>query len=109
MPLILWRYHGGAKSFAEAVPMSETMDDRVLVASYRPQFRPRIQADFATWDPVGEVGVDLGHRGNGCPLSRDLRLYLVSDFEPLARTQDWVVAFEGQEIDAPEPCPKPEE
>ncbi|MEM1087720.1 MAG: glycosyltransferase family 39 protein [Pseudomonadota bacterium] len=108
VPLILWRYHSGPKSFAETVPMSDAIDDRVLVASYRPEFRPRIKADFQTWDFAGEVGVDLGHRSNGCPLSRDLRLYLVSDFEALERTAEWVERFQGQEIDGVEPCPKPE-
>ncbi|MEO1641685.1 MAG: glycosyltransferase family 39 protein [Pseudomonadota bacterium] len=109
VPLILWRYHGGAKSFAETLPMSGAIDARVLVASYRPEFRPRIQADFATWESVGEIGVDLGHRSNGCPLSRDLRLYLVSEFEALERTREWVERFLGQEIDGVEPCPEQEE
>lgn len=109
VPLILWRYHSGPKSFAETVPMRDTIDQRVLVASYRPEFRPRIQADFATWEPEGEIGVDLGHRSNGCPLFRDLRLYIVSDFEALERNQDWVDQFDGQVIDGVEPCPKPDE
>ncbi|MEL7232688.1 MAG: glycosyltransferase family 39 protein, partial [Pseudomonadota bacterium] len=108
VPLVLWRYHGAAKSFAETVPMSDAIDGRVLVASYRPEFRSRIQADFATWEPVGEIGVDLGHRSNDCPLSRNLRLYLVSEHDALERTQDWVERFADQEIDGTPPCPKPE-
>lgn len=106
VPLILWRYNEGAKSFAETVPMSDAIDARVLVASYRHEYRPRIKADFATWEAIGEVGVFLGHRSNGCPLHRDLNLYRVSDFSPLQRDLDWVRAYEGQSIDPPEPCPK---
>ncbi|MEM7493664.1 MAG: glycosyltransferase family 39 protein [Pseudomonadota bacterium] len=107
VPLILWRYQSDPKSFAETQPMSDAIDDRVLVASYRPEFRPRIRADFARWQPVGEVGVALGHRSNGCPISRTLKLYLVDGFEPLERTDAWLDRFDRLTIDAPEPCPAP--
>ena len=115
-PLILWRYNPGPKSFAESVDLADLDSSRVLVASYRSHLRPRIQADFATWQPEGFVGVDLGHRSNGCPLRRELRLYVTSDYQPLARDQAWLRQFKTEDadgnlvnthIDRPEPCPKP--
>ncbi|MEM5515508.1 glycosyltransferase family 39 protein [Henriciella sp. AS95] len=103
-PLILWRYNEGAHSFAEQQPMTDEIDDDVLIASYRPNRRPAIAADFETFDKVGEISVDLGTRSNGCPLSRRLVLYRASGFNPLPRSQDWVDRFEGETMDAPEPC-----
>lgn len=114
-PLILWRYNPGPKSFAEAVDLSDLDSSRVLVASFRSHLRPRIKADFATWQPEGFVGVDLGHRSNGCPLRRELRLYMASDYVPLPRNSDWIEQFKIQDengqwvnthIDRPEQCPK---
>ncbi|MHA7899454.1 MAG: ArnT family glycosyltransferase [Henriciella sp.] len=113
-PLILWRYNPGPKSFAEAVDLADLDSSRVLVASYRSHLRPRIQADFATWQPQGLVAVELGHRSNGCPLRRELRLYLTSDYQPLTRDADWIRQFKTEDergqlvnthIDRPEPCP----
>lgn len=116
VPLILWRFHPGPKSFAESVDLAGLDSSRVLVASYRSHLRPRIQADFSTWTPEGFVGVDLGHRSNGCPLRRELRLYLASDYQPLTRDSAWIRQFKTEDadgnlvnthIDRPEPCPKP--
>ena len=115
IPLVLWRYNSGPKSFAEAVDLSDLDSSNVLIASYRSHLRPRMKADFATWDAEGFVGVDLGHRSNGCPLRRELRLYRVSDYNPLPRNSDWVRQFktEGENgqlvdthIDRAERCPK---
>ncbi|MEM9842141.1 MAG: glycosyltransferase family 39 protein, partial [Pseudomonadota bacterium] len=115
IPLILWRYNPGPKSFAEGRDLADLDSSRVLVASYRSHLRPRIQADFATWQPSGLVGVDLGHRSNGCSLRRELRLYMTSDYTPLARTSEWINQFKIEDesgnlvdthIDRPEPCPK---
>ncbi|WP_084420941.1 ArnT family glycosyltransferase [Henriciella litoralis] len=103
-PLILWRYNEGAHSFAEQQPLTSDIDGDVLVASYRPNRRPAIAADFETFEKVGEVSVDLGHRSNGCPIIRELVLYRASGYDPLPRTQDWVDRFEDQTMDAPEPC-----
>lgn len=103
-PLILWRYNEGAHSFAEQQPMTDAIDDNVLIASYRPNRRPAIAADFQSFEKVGEISVDLGERSNGCPIERRLVLYRASGFEPLPRTQDWVDRFEGETLDAPEPC-----
>ena len=115
IPLILWRYNSGPKNYAEGLDLADLDHSRVLVASYRSHLRPRIQADFETWQPEGFVGVDLGHRSNGCPLRRELRLYLTSDYEPLERNSEWVRRFKVEDedgnlqnthIDRPERCPK---
>ena len=114
-PLIMWRYNPGPKSFAEGVDLSNLDHSRVLIASYRSNLRPHMQADFATWQAEGAISVDLGHRSNGCPIQRELRLYVASDYEPLPRTADWVQAFKiddgagnlvDRHIDRPERCPK---
>ena len=115
LPLILWRYNPGPKSYAERIDLADLDSSRVLVASYRSHLRPRIKADFATWQPEGFVGVDLGHRSNGCPLRRELRLYLTSDYQPLTRDADWLRQFKTEDesgnlinthIDQAERCPK---
>ncbi|MEO1303909.1 MAG: glycosyltransferase family 39 protein [Pseudomonadota bacterium] len=115
VPLILWRYNPGPKSFAETVDLADLDSSNVLVASNRSHQRPRIQADFATWQPEGYVGVDLGHRSNGCPLRRELRLYMTRDYQPLPRTSDWIRQFKVEDesgqlvnthIDRAERCPK---
>lgn len=114
-PLIMWRYNPGPKSYAEGVDLTQLDHSRVLVASYRSNLRPAIQADFATWQPEGAISVDLGHRSNGCPIQRELRLYLVSDYDPLPRTAEWTQAFKTEDedgnpadrhIDRPARCPE---
>ena len=114
-PLIMWRYHPGPKSYAEGVDLADVDNSRVLVASYRSHLRPHIQADFGSWQPEGSVSVDLGYRSNGCPIQRELRLYMVEDYDPLARDSDWTQQFKTQDadgnlvdlhIDRPERCPK---
>lgn len=116
VPLVMWRFNPGPKNYAEGVDLADLDHSRVLVASYRSHLRPRIRADFASWEPQGFVGVDLGHRSNGCPLRRELRLYIVSDYQPLTRDSDWIQQFKTQDedgnlvdthIDRPERCPKP--
>ena len=104
-PLLLWRYNEGAHSFAEQLPLTDAIDDNVLVASYRPNRRPAIAADFETFEKIGETRVALGTRSNGCPIIRRLVLYRASGFDPLPRTQQWVERFEDQSMDALEPCP----
>lgn len=104
-PLILWRYNEGAHSFAEQQPLTAAIDGDVLIASYRPNRRPAIAADFETFERVGAVSVDLGERSNGCPIQRELVLYRAAGFDPLPRSGDWVERFEDQTMDAPPPCP----
>ncbi len=114
-PLIMWRYNPGPKSFAEGVDLADLDHSRVLVASYRSNLRPQIKRDFATWQPQGAISVGLGHRSNGCPIHRELRLYLAGDYAPLARTAEWLQQFKIEDqdgilvdshIDRPERCPK---
>lgn len=114
VPLVMWRYRSVPKSFSEGVDLADLDSSRVLVASYRSHFRPRIKGDFQTWEAEGYVGVDLGHRSNGCPLRRELRLYLASDYAQLPRTNEWIEQFQTRDetgklihthIDRPEPCP----
>ena len=116
VPMVLWRYHSGPKSFAETVDLADLDSSNVLVASARWRVRPHMKADFETWEPNGSIGVDLGHRSNGCPLRRELRFYMASNYQPLERTPDWVLSFKVEDesgqlvdsaIDRPEPCPKP--
>ena len=106
-PLILWRYNAGAENFAEQVPLSSDMDDNVLVASYRSNRRHRIAADFEHFVADGVIGVDLGHRSNGCPLTRELRLYRAHTYRPLTRDQAWIDRFKGQHMDRLPVCPAP--
>lgn len=96
-PLILWRYNAGAENFAEQVPLTPEMASKVLVASYRSNLRPRIKADFDAFQPDGVIGVDLGHRGNGCPLTRELRLYIADGFQPLERNAAWIARFKTED------------
>lgn len=114
-PLIMWRYHPGPKSFSEGVDLTDVDHSRVLVASYRSHYRPSIRADFSTWQPEGAISVDLGHRSNGCPLQRELRLYLVTGYAPLERTREWTQQFKIEDedgnltdshIDPQDACPK---
>lgn len=114
-PMMVWRYNEGPKSFSEGLDLNQFDQSRVLVASYHSNLRPRIQADFETWTPEGLIGVDLGHRSNGCPLRRELRLYIASGFSPLERDAEWVDQFKFEDengnlvdthIDQPQPCPE---
>jgi hypothetical protein len=64
-----------------------------------------LRSDFETFEPVGQVRVDLGVRGNGCPITRVFQLYLAEGYNPPARTQAWEDRFIG-EMEFPEPpCP----
>ncbi|MEM7768127.1 MAG: glycosyltransferase family 39 protein [Pseudomonadota bacterium] len=104
-PLIAWRRNAGVKSFSENRPMTDDIDDTVLLASYRPGFRPRIRSDFERMERIGEVRIPLGERSNGCLIERRLVLYRLSGFAPQPRTADWEAEFDGLQ-EAPNPaCP----
>ncbi len=105
VPLISWRRTADVKSFAERQPLDGDIDDRVLVASDRPDFRPRIRADFARFEHVGTLIVPLGQRPDGCPIERRLELYIGSGYVPLARDADWEEQFSGVSERKPDPCP----
>lgn len=94
-PLIAWRRNPGPKSFSETVPMDDALDDRVLVASFRPNLRPRMRADFAEFTHIGEVATPLGQYSNGCPIVRRFVLYRASEYTELTRDQAWEDRFEG--------------
>lgn len=69
-------------------------DTRVLVASLKPDFRPRIRADFARIEPVGEIVTPLGPGRE-----RRLKLYLASGYQPLPRTREYEASFLGKRED----------
>ncbi|MCI4645192.1 MAG: glycosyltransferase family 39 protein, partial [Hyphomonadaceae bacterium] len=104
-PLIAWRRNAGPKSFSETTELTDALDDRVLVVSYRANLRPRIRADFAEFSFIGEVETPLGTRSNGCPLSRRFVLYDASGFEERTRDQAWEDEFEGLSERPNTPCP----
>ncbi len=105
LPLISWRRYPGPKSFSEKQPLEGPMAERVLIASVHADLRPRLRSDFASFEPAGQVRVDLGQRGNGCPITRVFQLYIGEGYNPPARTRDWENQFIG-EMEFPEPpCP----
>ncbi|MEM0985499.1 MAG: glycosyltransferase family 39 protein [Pseudomonadota bacterium] len=104
IPLIAWRRNAGVKSFAETQPMTDDLDDRVLLASFRPGFRPRIRSDFLSMRRVGEVNIELGIRSDGCPIMRRLVLYELSGFKPQPRTTEWEQKFDGLQEAPNPPC-----
>lgn len=91
-PVIGWRRYGGVKSYSEEAPLTDAIDDRVLVASIRAGFRPRMRADFETFEEAGSIEIPLG----GGKVRR-FKLYLASGFDPLPRGADWEARFAGQE------------
>lgn len=105
MPLISWRRYSGPKSFSEREPLEGPLAERVLVASVHAGMRPRLRSDFAEFQPTGQVRIDLGVRGNGCPITRVFQLYLASGYAPAERTPEWEASLDGQEEFAEPPCP----
>ncbi len=106
-PLIAWRRKQGIHSFSEQQPLTGEIDDNVLVASYRPANRPRMRADFARFEYIGEVDIPLGRRANGCAIVRRLVFYRATGHSPLMRDQEWEDRFEGLSERARPPCPAP--
>ncbi|ABI75701.1 putative membrane protein [Hyphomonas neptunium ATCC 15444] len=105
LPLISWRRYPGPKSFSERVPLEGAIADRVLIASLHSGLRPHLRSDFARFEPAGQVRIDLGTRGNGCPITRVFQLYIGEGYNPPERTQEWENQFIG-EMEFPEPpCP----
>lgn len=105
LPLISWRRYSGPKSFSERQPLEGAIAERVLIASVHPNLRPHMRSDFARFEPAGQVRIDLGKRGNGCPISRVFQLYIGEGYSPAERTRAWENQFIG-EMEFPEPpCP----
>jgi 4-amino-4-deoxy-L-arabinose transferase-like glycosyltransferase len=91
-PVRAWRRGADAHSHAEeAGQMQPGEDRRVLIASIRADFRPRIRADFDTIESLGTLTVPLGSHKE-----RVLKLYLASGYHPLPRTAEYEARFEGQ-------------
>jgi hypothetical protein len=105
VPLISWRRDAGPKSFSEREPLEGPLAERVLVASVHAGMRPRLRSDFAEFEPAGQVRIDLGVRGNGCPITRVFQLYVASGYAPAERTPEWEAALDGQKEFAEPPCP----
>ena len=104
-PLIAWRRNPSPKSFSETRPLSEDIDDTVLVVSFRPQYRPRMRGDFAMFETIGEIEIPLGERANGCPLSRRFVLYAASDFDEKPRNAAWEERYRDLSERPNPPCP----
>jgi 4-amino-4-deoxy-L-arabinose transferase-like glycosyltransferase len=105
LPLISWRRYAGPKSFSERQPLTDAPSARVLVASVHAGLRPRLRSDFATFEPAGQIRIDLGRRGNGCPITRVFQLYVATGYDPSARTPEWEAALDGQTEYPEPPCP----
>jgi 4-amino-4-deoxy-L-arabinose transferase-like glycosyltransferase len=95
LPLISWRRYGVPKSFAESQPLSDTIDDKVLVVSLHAGFRPRMRGDFERFDAIADIDVPLGRRSNGCALSRRFKVYLASEHQPQERSEAWEAQYDG--------------
>lgn len=104
-PLIAWRRNDGPKSFSEQRPLDDSLDDTVLVASFRPTNRPRMRGDFETFEHVGEIVIDLGQRANGCPIERRFVLYRASGYDEQARNREWEALYDGLSERPAPPCP----
>ncbi|MBK8197265.1 MAG: glycosyltransferase family 39 protein [Acidobacteria bacterium] len=105
VPLISWRRYPGPKSFSERQPLDETNTGRVLVASLHPGMRPKLRSDFESFEPAGQIRIDLGARGNGCPITRVLQLYIATGYNPPARTAEWEALYANQKEFPEPPCP----
>lgn len=105
IPLLSWRRYAGPKSFSETQPLEGPLAERVLVASLHADLRPRLRDDFESFEPAGQIRIDLGRRGNGCPITRVFQLYVATGYAPKARTPVWEDAFRGQREFAEPPCP----
>lgn len=105
LPLISWRRYPGPKSFSERQPLEGPIAERVLVASLHADLRPHLRSDFERFEPVGQVRVNLGTRGNGCPITRVFQLYIGEGYNPPERTAEWENQFIGEMEFREPPCP----
>jgi hypothetical protein len=76
------------------ISMGPGEDARVLVASFIPEFRPRIRADFEAIEQLGTLTIPLGPKRE-----RVLRLYLATGYRPLPRTAEYEAQFEDARED----------
>lgn len=108
VPLISWQRYAAAKSFAEGADLEGDIAERVLVASVHADMRPFMRSDFERFEPVGQVRIDLGRRGNGCPITRVFQLYIASGHDPQPRNAEWEARHRGQSEFREPPCPAPD-
>lgn len=80
VPIRTWRVEDAAKSYAEEFVLTDRDDARALIASVRPGYRERMRADFESFEPVGELSIDLGGGKR-----RKFDLFLASKYKPVPR------------------------
>ena len=88
-PVRSWWLRDHPRSHAEeAGAMQPGEDARVIIASLRGDYRPRIRADFDSVEPLGYLTVPLGPKK-----TRVLKLYLASGYHPLPRTPEYEAKY----------------
>jgi asparagine N-glycosylation enzyme membrane subunit Stt3 len=88
-PLRSWRRGDHPRSHAEEAGMMQPGEDaRVLVASWRADYRPRVRADFQTSERIADIAIPVGPTKR-----RPLRLYIASGYHPLPRTPEYEAKF----------------
>ncbi len=80
-PIRMWRSLPEAQNFAEETGVLAPGEDRrILFAVTVPAYRERIAADFASFEPIGDLEIPIGP-----DRVRRLGLFLASGFDPVAR------------------------
>lgn len=92
VPVYAWRKASTAKSYSEQADISTQLEQRLLIASVKPHLRPRMRADFTSFDHVGDIEIPIG--GNA---TRNFRLYIATGFDPVERTEMWEQRFQGKQ------------
>jgi 4-amino-4-deoxy-L-arabinose transferase-like glycosyltransferase len=88
-PLRSWRRLDHPRSHAEEAGMMQPGEDaRVLVASWRADYRPRVRADFVTSERIADISIPVGPTKQ-----RPLRLFVASGYHPLPRTPEYEAKF----------------
>ncbi len=87
-PVYAWPRYASAKSFADTYQLESGFEAPVLVVNTRADFVPRLRADFAHWEPVAPLVIDLGGGAE-----RRLQLFMAWGYRPLARTDEWETRF----------------
>ncbi len=87
--LYMWLRQEGPQNFAEATwPLTSHIDGPILIASERHWEVPVIKADFASFQPAGEIVIDLGGG-----IERRYELYLAEGYAPQPRTAEFEARF----------------
>jgi hypothetical protein len=80
VPLRAWRRGLHPASASEEKPLTQADTQNALILSYREKDREKMAADFATFNPIGDIEIQLG----GGKVRR-LKLYQASGFSPAQR------------------------